>query len=134
MNMKKNYKLLLLIIWMIFIFIMSSFDGNASSSQSNFIVNIIMHITNIENKELISLIVRKMAHFTEYFILGILAYNYFKSKNKSVLLPLILCIIYAISDELHQIFTPDRVFQLTDILIDSSGSILGIYILWKIRK
>ena len=50
--MKKNLNLILAIFWMILIFIMSSFNGNDSSIQSNFIVNIISNIFNIKNIEI----------------------------------------------------------------------------------
>lgn len=130
--MKKKISLLLVIIWMIFIFIMSSFDANESSNQSNFIVNIISNLFNINNIALLSLIVRKLAHFTEYFILGILTYNMIKSYDKKYYIAIVICVIYAISDELHQILVPGRSCQIIDILIDSLGSISAILLFkWK---
>ena len=126
--MKKKLSLLSVLIWMIFIFIMSSFDASESSAQSNIIVNFISNIFNINNIELISLIIRKLAHFTEYFILGILTYNLIKKYRKKYYIAIIICIIYAISDEIHQIFIPGRSCQITDILIDSIGAITAIYI------
>ena len=134
--MKRNRLIstFLLIAWMLFIFIMSSFNSTESSSQSGFIVNIISSILNINNTEILSLIIRKLAHFTEYFILGILAYNTTKLHNKKKHLAIIVCIIYAISDEIHQIFVPGRNCQITDICIDSIGSIIGIYLFNLINK
>ena len=126
--MKKKLSLLSVLIWMIFIFIMSSFNASESSAQSNIIVNFISNIFNINNIELISLIIRKLAHFTEYFILGILTYNLIKNYRKKYYIAIIICIIYAISDEIHQIFIPGRSCQITDILIDSIGAITAIYI------
>lgn len=126
--MKKKLSLLSVLIWMIFIFIMSSFDASESSAQSNIIVNFISNIFNINNIEFLSLIIRKLAHFTEYFILGILTYNLIKNYRKKYYIAIIICIIYAISDEIHQIFIPGRSCQITDILIDSIGVITAIYI------
>ena len=117
-----------------FIFIMSSFNSTESSNQSNFIVNIIINIFNISNIEILSLIIRKLAHFTEYFILGILTYNMINNYNKKSYISIIICILYAISDELHQLFVPGRSCQVLDIIIDSIGSILGIYLLSFIIK
>ena len=74
--MKKTINLLLIILWMIFIFVMSSFNANDSANQSNIIVHFISYVFNINNLELLSFIVRKLAHFSEYLILGILIYNY----------------------------------------------------------
>lgn len=126
--MKKKLSLLSVLIWMIFIFIMSSFDASESSAQSNIIVNFISNIFNINNIEFLSLIIRKLAHFTEYFVLGILTYNLIKNYRKKYYIAIIICIIYAISDEIHQIFIPGRSCQITDILIDSIGAITAIYI------
>ena len=135
--MKKNkLSIILVIIWALIIFIMSSFNAEESANQSNFIVNIIASIFNINNISLLSLIIRKLAHFTEYLILGVLVINMFTKNNvrKSYLLSILLCIIYATSDEIHQIFTPGRACQIKDILIDSIGSITGIYLFKLLKK
>lgn len=117
-------------LWMLLIFIMSSFDATESANQSNFIVNIINNIFKIENIELLSFIIRKLAHFTEYLILGFLTINMLNKNDisKKYLLSILICIIYATSDEIHQLFVPGRACQLIDILIDSIGSIIGIYL------
>ena len=125
---------MLLILWMAFIFTMSTFNATESSNQSNFIVNIIVNIFNINNIELVSLIIRKLAHFTEYFILGILTYNLINNCNKKTYIAIIICILYAISDEIHQYFVPGRSCQILDMTIDSLGSLTGIYILKIINK
>ena len=132
--MKKRINILLVILWMILIFIMSSFNSTESSNQSNFIVDIITNLFNITNINLLSLIIRKLAHFTEYFILGILIYNLIHSYNKKIYIAIIICVLYAISDEIHQLFVPGRSCQLLDILIDTMGSIVGIYLLYFIKK
>lgn len=128
--MNKKINLFLIIVWMIFIFIMSSFNADISSNQSGFIVNTISNIFNINNLDLLTLIIRKLAHFTEYFILGLLLYNY----DKNILKAIIICFIYAISDEVHQLFIIGRSFQIKDILIDALGSICGVYFIKKISK
>ena len=132
--LKRIINLLLVIIWMALIFMMSSFNSNESSNQSNFIVDILSNIFNINNIGLLSFIVRKLAHFTEYLILGIFVYNAVNSYNKKVYIAIIICIIYAISDEVHQLFVPGRSCQILDITIDSIGSIIGIFMLFYIKK
>lgn len=128
--MKNKLSTILMLLWMFLIFIMSSFDATESTNQSNFIVNIITNIFKIENIELLSFIIRKLAHFTEYLILGLLVANMFTKNNINnlYLISIILCIIYATSDEIHQLFVPGRACQLRDILIDSIGSITGVYL------
>lgn len=132
--MKNKISLLLVILWMIFIFVMSSFDATSSSNQSNFIVDIITSIINIKDIGLLSLIIRKLAHFIEYFILGILVINFITRYDKKIIIAILLCIIYATSDEIHQIFVPGRSCQIIDIMIDSLGSIMGIYLYKLITK
>ena len=131
---KNKISLLLVILWMIFIFVMSSFDASSSSNQSNFIIDIITSIINIKVTGLLSLIIRKLAHFIEYFILGILVINFITRYDKKIIIAILLCIIYATSDEIHQIFVPGRSCQITDIMIDSLGSIMGIYLCKLITK
>ena len=128
--MKNKPSTVLVAIWMFLIFLMSSFDATESTNQSNFIVNIITNIFKIENIELLSFIIRKLAHFTEYLILGLLVANMFTKNNINnlYLISIILCIIYATSDEIHQIFVPGRACQIRDVLIDSIGSITGVYL------
>lgn len=130
----KHYKIIssyLVIIWAFVIFLMSSFNSEVSSSQSGIIVNFIAKLFNINNIELLGLIVRKIAHFTEYFILGVLVCNLFKIYNKNIIIGIILCILYALSDEVHQLFISGRHFAMFDVLIDSIGVIIG-HIIYKV--
>lgn len=121
---------------MVIIFTMSSFNSIESANQSNYIVNIISNVLNINNIELLSFIIRKLAHFTEYLILGFLTINMLDKNDisKKHLISILICIIYATSDEIHQIFVPGRTCQIKDILIDSIGSITGIYLYKLISK
>lgn len=132
--MKKRISLILLILWMIFIFVMSSFSANESSNQSGIIVNFISNIFNISNIRMLSLIVRKVAHFTEYFVLGILSINYVIKYKKNIIYSYLMCILYAISDEIHQLFVPGRSCQILDVIIDCLGSIIGIILIIRFVK
>ncbi|MCM8782257.1 MAG: VanZ family protein [Candidatus Omnitrophica bacterium] len=83
-------------------------------------------------------ILRKIAHIAEYFILTMLLYRAFKNsfslKSFSLIFwPVILSLIYAISDEIHQLFVPTREGSLQDVLINSGGICLFL-ILLKIGK
>ncbi len=46
----------------------------------------------------------------------------------NMVISMIFCILYAISDEIHQIFVNGRSFELVDILLDSTGVSVGILI------
>ena len=76
--MKKYLNLILLILWMIIIFILSHQTADMSSDQSNILVNMLNNIINIKNIELLSLVIRKLAHLIEYLVLGILMINCLK--------------------------------------------------------
>lgn len=132
--MKKVISILLVIAWMIIIFLMSSFTATESTSQSNVIVEFICNLFDINNMNIISLIIRKLAHFTEYLILGLLVANMLKYYDKKVYIGIIICILYAISDEVHQLFVPGRSCQILDMFIDTIGSSTGIIIYNILRK
>lgn len=74
-------------------------------------------------------LVRKIAHMTEYASLGALSCAFvltFKKVKKGIALSAIFCVLYAASDEIHQLFVPGRSGQISDVLIDTAGSLLGI--------
>ena len=132
--MKKISSLVLVLLWMIFIFIMSSFSAGESSRQSGLVVNFIANLFNISNLNMLSHIIRKLAHFTEYFVLGILVYNMMCKYHKLAYIGMVVCIIYAVIDEIHQIFVPGRSCQITDILIDIVAAIMAIIIFKRLKK
>lgn len=82
--------------------------------------------------------VRKTAHATEYAVLGILLlgvfYNGNSKKIKNVSLPLIISILYASTDEIHQLFVPGRSGKPFDVMIDGCGAFVGIIITMLIIK
>ena len=75
-----------------------------------------------------------MAHFTIYMVAGynvagfVNTYNKLKFEKK-FLISILICIIYATSDEIHQMFVPGRACMFTDILIDAAGALTGVLIL-----
>lgn len=79
--------------------------------------------------------VRKLAHVTIYFILGFLVYLYIKDLkiDNKIIISILICVLYATSDEIHQLFILGRSGEVKDVLIDTSGSVLGILFL-KILK
>lgn len=47
----------------------------------------------------------------------------------SYLISSVICLAYAVSDEIHQYFVPGRSCELRDVFIDFSGSVLGIILI-----
>lgn len=136
--MKKLKYFIPALIWMIFIFMMSQTNGNDSSSQSNFIAEIVLKIINIDI-ETLTYVIRKTAHMSEYAILFLLIYYGLHKTitNKSILATsLFITFIYACSDEFHQLFIPGRSGQFKDVLIDTSGALIMLLIIyiWQKKK
>ena len=78
---------------------------------------------------------RKILHMSEYFILAILFYRvYILYKKKQIyLLTFLSAVLYAISDEFHQLFT-GRTGTIVDVLFDSIGILFAIYIINNVKK
>lgn len=131
-NKRKIYvRWAFLLMWMSFIFYMSHQPGDVSSEQSRAVV-LIFEVLGLDLNsylgDLATLLVRKAAHFTEYFILFILAYRVAKvylGKKKAILYMIFFVFIYACTDEYHQSFIPDRGPSFKDVLIDTSGGIVA---------
>lgn len=124
------------IFWVGLIFYMSNQSGDISSKQSGLVIKFFEMVgmdLNDQLGELATFLVRKAAHFTEYFILYFLTVNliqhYFDIK-KSILYGFVFCFLYACTDEIHQYFIPGRAMAFKDVLIDSSGALLGMIIRW----
>lgn len=75
-------------------------------------------------------IIRKLAHFSLYTVVGILMMSLMSTYNieqiKRYGISLGVGMIYAISDEIHQSFIPDRTPAVGDVFIDTCGVIFGI--------
>ncbi|WP_411953970.1 VanZ family protein [Alkalibacillus sp. S2W] len=134
---------LLVILWMALIFYFSHQPGTESSDLSGSVMQVVLNLLPFvtEDTEFIHLLVRKGAHVFVYFLLAILLMNairlyHLRTVNR-VVIALGVSILYAASDEYHQTFIDGRAGQVSDVLIDSAGVVLGIgvYLLWeKFRK
>jgi VanZ family protein len=79
-------------------------------------------------------IIKKSAHVIEYGVLAIALYRALKQTKDSRLAgiyTLIFCMLYAMSDEFHQSFTPGRDPTVRDIIFDTIGASLAILFIWK---
>lgn len=115
---------ILLVAVMITIFLLSAENGEESSNTSGTFVKILTFILGFTPPEDI---VRTLGHFCEFAALGFLSANMlfaYKDKLKPVLTAL-LSLGYAVTDEIHQIFVPDRACQLSDLAVDFGGILLG---------
>ena len=139
--MKKTISFIVLILWMIVIFSFSSADANKSTGTSDKVITTMIEIkdkiTNNETpnneKEIIvknsSFYIRKIAHITEYLILGFLMFNLLKQYSvTNIYYAIGLSILYSCTDEFHQLFISGRSGSIRDILIDSIGILIGTYL------
>lgn len=112
------------LLCMAVIFILSAQKGDESQSLSDSLIIIF-------GLELSSDFVRTCAHFLEYAGLSVLIYNalYHSYGRFRPYLSVIISALYAVSDEVHQLFVEGRAFQITDILIDSLGAAAGVAVL-----
>jgi len=162
---KKKFWVFATLLWMAVIFFMSAAPSDESSHMSLELCRMIGRIfvpgfnaMSPENQlifqESIEFIVRKLAHFTEYTILGVLlsgtVMNFMQDYRRgssasakenvcrdsvntagfpylrAALTAIIIGALYAMSDEFHQLFVPGRSCSLRDVLIDSCGVSAGV--------
>ena len=138
---KKRFLYLIpVVIWMIFIFYMSGKTGQESSGQSG---KISLFITNLLEKvrqdpaqemqnlqDILELVIRKTAHMTEYAILFLLSYlamvkismSQSRFYNRSI--AVLISLLYACSDEMHQLLVPGRSGKMIDVGIDMAGVLI----------
>lgn len=124
------------------IFSLSSQNADESSETSGSLIASLAEIfypdfdglTGEEQEQVIGsfqFIARKTAHFSIYGILGFLSFLTFVSYRRLRLilrlsLSAAVCLAYAISDEIHQLFVAGRSCELRDVCIDFGGAMLAI--------
>ena len=141
--------MIIVILGCFVIFKFSELSGLKSTKQSRGLTyNILKGLdgNKLSEKELEKLtkkvnpIVRKVAHFSIYMILAIFTYMFIEELNiksksekerlrKNILYTCIFCIIYALFDEIHQIYVPGRTGKVIDVVIDTLGAFMGIAII-----
>jgi VanZ family protein len=143
LSKRKIFSWIAVVLWMGVIFMFSNQPAADSKELSSGITEFVLTAIEKISPEIsghvdtLHHIVRKNAHFTIYLILGALALNALRTSgirgSRSVISALAICIIYAATDELHQLFIPGRSGEVKDVFIDSSGAIAGIGIYLLLR-
>ena len=145
----KIINIFMLIIWMGVIFALSNQDAEESTSLSSGVIKetyttyykAINKEVSVDKMNLFvrnsEFYVRKLAHFTEFLILGLFIINVLKDymiiDKRIIIISIICALLYAISDEIHQLFISKRACRMIDILIDTCGSSLGVYLYYKFK-
>lgn len=151
MKKKLRFRILLMltILCMVGIFIFSSKPADESSEMSHEVGMFICRIFvpgfeqwSAEEQNLLADIidypVRKVAHATEYAVLGMLLFGVLFSSiwkispERKLLFAILLGAIYAATDEIHQLFVPGRAGLFTDVLIDTAGVMFGTVLIYEL--
>jgi VanZ family protein len=109
------------------IFMFSQQSGDESQQLSDgllgFLLNLLGPLIN-------SFIVRKFAHFFEFLVLAFCVSGalFFTKKRFLPVVAFIAGALYAVSDEVHQYFVPERACRVFDVFVDSCGVLTGILI------
>jgi VanZ family protein len=131
-----------LLVWLAFISYASSASFSAGNT-SRIIGPLILWLfpdTSAETLAGIHLITRKLAHFTEYAILGFLAARAFRTSPRDsiarrwFLISVCLIVVYALIDEYHQSFVPSRTPSVVDSLIDIAGGLTALLFIRRFHR
>lgn len=124
-KIKKVFCWFLVVICMGFIYYFSSRTSTESSAQSGHFVLFFQKL--LGNNFITDFIIRKCAHCIEFTGLAFL-FNIalFEQTNKThPFLAILFTSLYAVTDEIHQIFVAGRSCQFKDWAIDTTGAIIG---------
>lgn len=129
-----------LLAWMALIFWLST--GHGSSQHTTLLIERVLRrlspaflaSLNAYQLDCLDYALRKSAHFVEYLFLTLLAFRAMqygrpRLRGRVFLGALLLGVLYAASDEIHQVFVRDRSPAVRDVLIDSSGAAFALLLL-----
>ena len=135
---------------MVLIFCFSAQDASESDKTSDsFTVKVLSTVSSKFNDldkekqaevvDSLAFPVRKAAHFSIYFVLGIFSALTFISVKRikfyyNSLFAFLLCAFYSVSDEIHQYFVKGRSCEIRDMLIDSGAALLAVIIITAVIK
>lgn len=126
----------MVVIWMGVIFSLSAQPAVASNELSHGVTEVIVETVervapaaNVD-VETANHFIRKNAHFFAYLILAVLVSHAFARHGllgkENGWHTFMICVLYAISDEMHQMLVPGRGPAVTDVFIDGAGVFLGL--------
>ncbi len=135
---------ILIVLNIAFIWSMSMYSKEESGDQSGTVAELLRTVFPFLRKipdAIFGKLVRKLAHFSEFALLGILSASALwehtdrtKARFSGLILPtLMLCLLVASTDETIQLFS-NRGCQVKDIMLDFSGSIFGFFFISAIKK
>ena len=133
------------LLWMSLIFIGSA-DSASVNRSSRIIGPIVQWLFPSMSEAGIGtcvLVIRKCAHITEYALFAILVWRALRQHTRQDRRPwswreprwALACVFaYACVDEFHQLFVPGRGPSAYDVLLDTLGGAVGLWLLWRVGK
>ncbi len=112
-----------LCMWLIFMFSYQS--GESSEGVSLSFYDIFISLTGFDFISHDAF--RKIAHFSEFAALSFCfsgSFYFFKNETK-IIVSWLLATVYAVTDEIHQLFVPERACRVFDVFVDSAGALTG---------
>ncbi len=134
---KRSICILLIIVNLCFIWGNSLLPAEQSQALSDWVLEMLPELTEDAPGGEENMILRKLAHFAEFAVLGLLLSWLFRMLRKQFWYPLLLGIGAACVDETIQCFVPGRGPGIVDVAIDACGILTGMllvqigYFLWK---
>ncbi|MDD3927821.1 MAG: VanZ family protein [bacterium] len=132
---------MMLLIWMLFIFILSTDAGSETHTMgwTSRLIRYLFPDIGADGLKLASKIIRKAAHVTEYAIMAFLLAGSLRSLfavygRRLALWTIAFCAVFAGFDELHQSFVGTRTPLPSDAMIDTSGAALGVLIFFLFNR
>ncbi len=129
-HLKNRPFLILTFLWICVIFGFSLQSGDESTLMSAFVLDFLAFVLPFlkepEHFKLVIYLIRKLAHFTEYFILGFLSSKAAQEKKQNKIL--LIGYLIPIFDEGIQLFSPGRSSSPIDMLIDMAGYVSGLIV------
>ncbi len=132
-----------LLAWTAVIFMASTDVFSAQHTGSviqTIIVAIIGHPLPLEDFDPVHFLIRKLAHLTEYAILGALAFRAVRAEERGwstrwAMIAIMISLLIATSDEFHQSFVPSRTPSPVDVAIDTVGAAIAQGVIrWRVGR
>ena len=147
---KRYIFLLLAVVCMIYIFANSAQSSSESSKRSGNAADVVTPIVvpeyethpepvKVKEKQRVERSLRDIAHASEFAALGVCLFGVFTTfdfKRKKPFFNTLFrclaafgfCVVYAVSDEIHQLFVDGRACEFDDVVNDSMGALVGIFL------
>jgi len=118
----------LVAVWVILNFSLSTsyFSAAATAGLIEPWLRLLLPYADPSTIEALHLLIRKLAHFTEYALLFWLLAR--KPMRDRPVQALMICAILALMDEGHQLLVPSRTASLLDVGLDFSGALFANFV------